>query len=97
MEGGQQQFACPSDLGTEPLTTRQLQITLGATMLSIERFRKLLGDAGAELTEAEVRELRAQMRVLAEVIVDAASRKLDGGSADEKSGRPSHDDGGGAN
>jgi len=66
-------------------------------MLSLERFRKLLGEAGDELTEAEVRELRAQMRVLAEVIVDAASRKLDDASADEKSGRRSDGDRGGAN
>jgi len=46
-------------------------------MLSIDRFRELLGP-DCELDEGEVRELRRQMHTLAEIIVDAASVTLVG-------------------
>lgn len=46
-------------------------------MLSLDRFRHLLGPTGEELSEEELRELRQQMHLLAEVIVEAASRRVE--------------------
>lgn len=44
-------------------------------MIPLDRFRELLGPE-CDLDDEEVRKLRRQMHVLAEIIVDAASATL---------------------
>ena len=44
-------------------------------MISVEKCRELLGDAGLSLTDEEILTLRDQLYVLADIALDIAQKK----------------------